>query len=93
MSDNGSSPDLHTLDLLSVVETLQRQLASQPIIEQAKGILMAQSRCDADQAFDMLRRASQRTNTKLREVAAEIVRKTGGAQAVDGPNLQARRVS
>jgi AmiR/NasT family two-component response regulator len=93
MSDNGSSPDLHTLDLLSVVETLQRQLASQPIIEQAKGILMAQSRCDADQAFDMLRRASQRTNTKLREVAAELVRKTGGVGAVDRPNLQARRVS
>jgi AmiR/NasT family two-component response regulator len=28
-----------------------------PVIEQAKGILMAQHRCGADEAFDLLRRA------------------------------------
>ena len=45
-------------------------------IEQAKGILMATQRCTADEAFDLLRRASQRENRKLRDVAADLVRHT-----------------
>jgi GAF domain-containing protein len=45
-------------------------------IEQAKGILMATQRCTADQAFDLLRRASQRENRKLRDIAADLVRRT-----------------
>src|SRR5438105_8986445 len=40
---------------------LQAQLASLPVIEQAKGVLMARTGCDADQAFDLLRRAAQRS--------------------------------
>ena len=47
-------------------------------IEQAKGILMATQRCTADEAFDLLRRASQRENRKLRDVAAEIVARVTG---------------
>ena len=43
------------------------------VIEQAKGIIMAQHRCDPEEAFDLLRRVSQRTNIKVREVAARIV--------------------
>jgi AmiR/NasT family two-component response regulator len=34
---------------------------------------MAQERCTADQAFDLLRIASQRRNVKLRDVAAGVV--------------------
>ena len=45
-------------------------------IEQAKGILMATQRCTADEAFDLLRRASQRENRKLRDVASDLVRHT-----------------
>ena len=42
---------------------LQARLETMPVIEQAKGILMAQSRCGSDdEAFDLLRRASQRSN-------------------------------
>jgi GAF domain-containing protein len=52
---------------------LVRAMEHRAEIEQAKGILMATQRCTADEAFDMLRRASQRENRKLREVAAEIV--------------------
>jgi AmiR/NasT family two-component response regulator len=33
-----------------------------PVIEQAKGILIAQTGCTPEEAFDMLRRASQRSN-------------------------------
>ena len=57
---------------------LQARLASMPVIEQAKGIIMAQCRCSEDQAFDALRRASQRENIKLRDLAARVVAKTAG---------------
>ena len=47
-----------------------------PVIEQAKGILMAQSgRSEAD-AFDLLGRASQRSNVPVRELAAQLVATT-----------------
>ena len=46
---------------------------SRAVIEQAKGVLMAQRRIDADQAFDVLREASQRYNRKLRDIAQGIV--------------------
>jgi hypothetical protein len=70
------SPTGPVLELNTLVESLRNQLASQPIIEQAKGIIMANSHCDQDEAFDVLRRASQRTNIKLREVARQIVLKS-----------------
>jgi len=43
------------------------------VIEQAKGIVMAQQRCGPDEAFDLLRRASQRKNVKVSVLAAQIV--------------------
>jgi GAF domain-containing protein len=49
---------------------------SRAVIEQAKGVLMAQRHVDADQAFDILREASQRYNRKLRDIATGIVAST-----------------
>jgi GAF domain-containing protein len=46
------------------------------VIEQAKGVLMAQRHVPADQAFEILREASQRYNRKLRDIAAGIVEST-----------------
>ncbi len=54
------------LRLVARVETM-------PVIEQAKGIIMMQSRCGEVEAFDLLRRASQRSNIPVRELAAHIV--------------------
>ena len=48
-------------------------MESRAVIEQAKGVLMAQRSVDAGQAFDILREASQRYNRKLRDIAAGIV--------------------
>lgn len=53
--------------------SLERALQTRGIIDQAKGILMARTGSDADQAFESLRRASQRTNRKVSELAREIV--------------------
>ncbi|HZH19986.1 MAG TPA: GAF and ANTAR domain-containing protein [Geodermatophilus sp.] len=51
-------------------------MESRAVIEQAKGVLMAQRGVDAGQAFDILRDASQRYNRKLRDIAAGIVATT-----------------
>ena len=51
-------------------------MESRAVIEQAKGVLMAQRGVDAEQAFDILRDASQRYNRKLRDIAAGIVATT-----------------
>jgi GAF domain-containing protein len=61
----------HTLS-----EQLQRAMSSRAEIEQAKGILMGQSGVTPEEAFDLLKRASQRENRKLREIAIEIVRRS-----------------
>lgn len=54
-------------------EQLHQALASREIIGQAKGILMERQSCTRDEAFDILRRASQRENRKLRDLAEELV--------------------
>jgi GAF domain-containing protein len=55
------------------IENLRQALSSREIIGQAQGILMERERITADQAFELLRRASQRLNLKLRTVAQELV--------------------
>jgi GAF domain-containing protein len=58
---------------VSLSQQLERAMASRSVIEQAKGVLMATRTLDADAAFDLLRRASQHENRKLRDLAAEVV--------------------
>lgn len=60
---------------------LRTALTTRDVIGQAKGILMHARRVTDDEAFDLLRRASQDRNVKLREVAAEVAR-TGTLDAV-----------
>ncbi|GGW38688.1 hypothetical protein GCM10010503_13590 [Streptomyces lucensis JCM 4490] len=54
------------------IEQLRHAIDSRPLIDQARGILMAAHACTSDQAWDILREASQRTNLKLRQVAAAV---------------------
>jgi GAF domain-containing protein len=58
---------------------LIRAMEHRAVIEQAKGILIASEGCSPDEAFDLLRRASQRENRKLRDLAAELVERRSGA--------------
>lgn len=53
-------------------EHLRAALASRDLIGQAKGILMNQFRITADQAFQVLVRASSHTNRKLVDIAEEL---------------------
>jgi GAF domain-containing protein len=48
-------------------------LQSRTAIDQAIGVLMGQARIGPDQAFEVMRRRSQHTNTKLRDVAAAVL--------------------
>lgn len=72
---------------LAMTQQLREALASRDVIGQAKGIIMAQRGLGADDAFDVLRRASQRENIKLREVAQRVVdsaRRRGAVEEVPG---------
>ena len=54
-------------------ENLQAALVTRELIGQAQGILIERERITADQAFGILRQASQHLNIKLREVAQNLV--------------------
>ena len=74
-SVDGSNPGLRDgLDQLPAdYENLQRRLATMPVIEQAKGLLIGRFGIDADTAFALLRRWSSYTNTKLRDVSGLLI--------------------
>ena len=57
----------------SAYARLQARLETMPVIEQAKGILIAQTGCSPDEAFTLLRQASQRSNVRVSALAASIV--------------------
>jgi GAF domain-containing protein len=54
-------------------QNLRYALVGRELIGQAQGILMERKRVTAEQAFDMLCRASQYLNIKLRDVAKALV--------------------
>jgi GAF domain-containing protein len=57
-----------------LAEQLADAMRTRAGIEQAKGILIAERGVDADEAFELLRDVSQRTNVKLAVVAARLVK-------------------
>ncbi|URN12380.1 ANTAR domain-containing protein [Streptomyces radiopugnans] len=52
---------------------LRRAMRSRATIDQAIGIVQAERRCGPEDAFQILVTISQRTNTKLRDIAAGLV--------------------
>jgi hypothetical protein len=65
------SPDLGGVERID--EELRVALYIRDRIGEAKGILMARGGVTSEAAFDMLRRASQRSNRKLRDIAQELI--------------------
>jgi AmiR/NasT family two-component response regulator len=62
---------------LAEVDQLDAAIRTRPVVDQASGILMHILGCDADTAFEVLRRQSQRTNRKLSELAHDVVTSRG----------------
>lgn len=59
-------------------EQLRNAIVSRPVIDQARGILMAAHGCTAERAWGILVDASQHTNVKLRTIASAVVEATNG---------------
>jgi GAF domain-containing protein len=66
------SATLHR-DIADLAGHLKAAVQSRAVIDQAKGIIMAQNRCSADDAFRLLVRTSQGRNLKLRVLAERLV--------------------
>jgi GAF domain-containing protein len=67
-----STAQVHEAEEKQAVD-LRAALDTREVIGQAQGILIERERISPDQAFDVLRRASQHLNVKLREVARALV--------------------
>ena len=59
-------------------DDLASAMKSRTVIDMAIGVVMAQNRCAPDEAFTLLRKASNARNTKLRDVAASVVAAIAG---------------
>ncbi len=70
-----ANADAHA-QLFDQAHNMRVAMESRATIEQAKGVLMAQRHVNAEQAFEILREASQRYNRKLRDIAFGIVEST-----------------
>jgi GAF domain-containing protein len=68
---------------LELAQQLRMAMESRAVIEQAEGILIAAQKCSPEVAFDILRRASQIRNRKLRDIAADLVHRYTGDGSTD----------
>ena len=69
-------------------ERLKAQLRTMPVVEQAKGIVMAREGCGPEEAFDVLRRTSQQANLKVHVLAAFLVEQIAGKAAGLSPGSE-----
>ena len=67
-------------DEATLSDHLRSALSSRSVIDQAMGIIIGMQRCSPTEAFNVLRTVSQNRNIPLREIATELVARTG-----DGP--------
>ncbi len=68
-------------DARNLSENLNQAMRSRATIDYAVGIVMAHGGRSPEEAFQVLVRASQRENRKLREIAAEIVERASRRDA------------
>ncbi|GAA3736386.1 ANTAR domain-containing protein [Streptomyces tremellae] len=62
------------------VDGLRHALETHPVIDMARGVVMAAGRCTPDEAWRVLVEVSQHTNIKLRDIAQSLV------DGVEGPS-------
>ncbi|MGY1725115.1 ANTAR domain-containing protein [Blastococcus sp. SYSU DS0533] len=73
-----------------MADNLQAALESRAVIDQAKGVLMERHKLTADQAFQLLARASMHSNRKVRDIADHLVL-TGVLPGVPAGDSRRRR--
>lgn len=61
-------------------ESLRLAMTSRTVIDMAVGVIIAQNRCTQQEAFDLIKSASNHRNLKLRDVAASVVESAGGGK-------------
>jgi GAF domain-containing protein len=66
------------------VEQFRTAMASRAQIEQAKGIIMGDRGCTADEAFDLLSQESGHAHRKLRDIARTIIEDVGNGRSLTG---------
>ncbi|MFI1596500.1 GAF and ANTAR domain-containing protein [Streptomyces venezuelae] len=54
-------------------EQMKMAMRSRTVIDQAMGVIMGQKRCTAEEAFAVLRAASQHRNIKLRDLCTQMI--------------------
>jgi putative methionine-R-sulfoxide reductase with GAF domain len=64
---------LRRISQQELIAGLRQGMASRAVIDQAIGILMARHRCSPEQALARLRKMSNDSNVKLRDLAARLV--------------------
>ncbi|KNC19868.1 response regulator receiver protein [Arthrobacter sp. RIT-PI-e] len=69
-------------ELSSATSNMRAAMESRTTIDMALGAIMAQNRCDQEEAITILRRASSNRNVKLRDVATEILGSVGQRKPV-----------
>lgn len=62
----------------TLADQLEQALEGRGTIERAKGLLMGELGIDDERAFELLRTQSQHENTKLREVASQLLERRRG---------------
>ncbi|MFG2783002.1 ANTAR domain-containing protein [Streptomyces prunicolor] len=81
MEEHGVSDEAEELRV-EVVQ-LKRALLTRPVIDLARGVLMASFALSPEEAWSVLVDASQHTNTKLHQLAEELVDSVNGAPLPD----------
>ncbi|MFJ8143076.1 ANTAR domain-containing protein [Streptomyces sp. NPDC096013] len=71
-------------ELLQEREQLKRAMETRPVIDMARGVLMASFGCQPEDAWEILVAVSQHSNVKLRVVAEAI------SEAVAGESMSAQ---
>jgi anti-anti-sigma factor len=81
MEENGVSDE--AAELRTEVVQLKRAMLTRPVIDLARGVLMASFGLSPEDAWNVLVSLSQHTNTKLHQVAEEVVDSVNGAPLPD----------
>jgi GAF domain-containing protein len=79
-------------DAQEIAADLNTALRSRAVIDQAIGVIMGQQRCGREEAFGLLRAASQDRNIKLRDLCADMISRftDTGKDPGDSPGLRQR---